>query len=80
MTRELSATGQPHPLRALVVEDEWPARNYLVELLEASNLAEIVGAVASLDANGAIAGGKRRAFWPPSARCFWLVVSALQIG
>ena len=34
------------PLRALVVEDEWPARNYLVELLEASRLAEVVGAVA----------------------------------
>jgi len=36
-------------LRALVVEDEWPARNYLVELLEASSLAEVVGAVATLD-------------------------------
>ncbi len=34
-------------LRALVVEDEWPARNYLVELLEGSALAEVVGAVAS---------------------------------
>jgi DNA-binding LytR/AlgR family response regulator len=33
-------------LRALVVEDEWPARNYLVELIEASGLAEVVGAVA----------------------------------
>jgi DNA-binding LytR/AlgR family response regulator len=33
-------------LRALVVEDEWPARNYLVELVEASGLAEVVGAVA----------------------------------
>jgi len=32
-------------LRALVVEDEWPARNYLVELLEASKLAHVVGAV-----------------------------------
>jgi len=37
------------PLRALVVEDEWPARNYLVELLEASGLAEVVGAVGSLE-------------------------------
>jgi two-component system response regulator LytT len=36
-------------LRALVVEDEWPARNYLVELLEGSRLAEVVGAVASID-------------------------------
>jgi DNA-binding LytR/AlgR family response regulator len=34
-------------LRALVVEDEWPARNYLVELLECSGLAEVVGAVAT---------------------------------
>lgn len=32
-------------LRAFVVEDEWPARNYLVELLEASGLARVVGAV-----------------------------------
>ena len=37
-------------LRALVVEDEWPARNYLVELLESSGLAEVVGAVGTLDA------------------------------
>jgi DNA-binding LytR/AlgR family response regulator len=33
----------------LVVEDEWPARNYLVELLESSGLAEVVGAVGGLD-------------------------------
>jgi DNA-binding LytR/AlgR family response regulator len=32
-----------------VVEDEWPARNYLVELLEGSGLAELVAAVATLD-------------------------------
>jgi two-component system response regulator LytT len=37
------------PLRALVVEDEWPARNYLVELLESSQLAEVVGAVGNVD-------------------------------
>jgi two-component system response regulator LytT len=37
------------PLRALVVEDEWPARNYLVELLESSRLAEVVGAVGTID-------------------------------
>jgi DNA-binding LytR/AlgR family response regulator len=37
------------PLRALVVEDEWPARNYLVELLESSGLAAVVGAVGSVD-------------------------------
>jgi len=44
-------------LRALVVEDEWPARNYLVELLESSGLAEVVGAVGSVDeARQALAG------------------------
>jgi len=37
------------PLRALVVEDEWPARNYLVELVEGSRMAEVVGAVANVD-------------------------------
>jgi DNA-binding LytR/AlgR family response regulator len=37
------------PLRTLVVEDEWPARNYLVELLQASHLAEVVGAVSSAE-------------------------------
>ena len=37
------------PLRTLVVEDEWPARNYLVELLESSGLAEVSGAVGTLD-------------------------------
>ena len=35
-------------LRTLVLEDEWPARNYLVQLIEATQLAEVVGAVASL--------------------------------
>jgi DNA-binding LytR/AlgR family response regulator len=35
-------------LRALVLEDEWPARNYLVELIEATQLAEVVGAVSSV--------------------------------
>jgi DNA-binding LytR/AlgR family response regulator len=44
-------------LRALVVEDEWPARNYLVELLESSELAEVVGAVGTIDeARQALAG------------------------
>ncbi|WP_434425175.1 LytR/AlgR family response regulator transcription factor [Nannocystis pusilla] len=47
--RELSTAGVLHPLRALVVEDEWPARNYLVELLEESHHAEVVGAVVSVD-------------------------------
>jgi DNA-binding LytR/AlgR family response regulator len=46
----VSAAASDAPrLRSLVVEDEWPARNYLVELLEASELAEVVGAVASAD-------------------------------
>lgn len=40
-------------LRALVIEDEWPAREYLVELLEESGVAEVVGAV------GTIAEGKQ---------------------
>ncbi len=37
------------PLRVLVVEDEWPARNYLVELLENSGLASVVAAVSTVD-------------------------------
>jgi two-component system, LytTR family, response regulator LytT len=36
-------------LRALVVEDEWPARNYLVELLEGTGAAQVVGAVGHAD-------------------------------
>lgn len=36
-------------LRALVIEDEWSARNYLVELLEESNQVEVVGALAKFD-------------------------------
>ncbi|MFO0669247.1 MAG: LytTR family DNA-binding domain-containing protein [Polyangiaceae bacterium] len=45
-------------LRALVVEDEWPARNYLVELLESSGQAEVVGAVATVeDARSVLAAG-----------------------
>jgi DNA-binding LytR/AlgR family response regulator len=43
------AAGAAPRLRALVLEDEWPARNYLVELLEASQLAEVVGAVATVE-------------------------------
>jgi len=37
-------------LRALVVEDEWATRNYLVELLTASGSVDVVGAVADLEA------------------------------
>jgi DNA-binding LytR/AlgR family response regulator len=36
-------------LRGLVVEDEWPARNYLVELIEGSGLAKVVAAVGTSD-------------------------------
>ena len=32
-----------------MLEDEWPARNYLVELLEGTGLAEVVGAIATVD-------------------------------
>jgi two-component system response regulator LytT len=45
----MTSTPVPARLRALVVEDEWPARNYLVELLEGSGLAEVVGAVGTAD-------------------------------
>lgn len=46
--RGAPASGDPHRLRVLVVEDERPARDYLVELLTGSDLAEVVGAVASV--------------------------------
>jgi len=36
-------------LRSLIVEDEWAVRNHLVELLQASGAAEVVGAVATAD-------------------------------
>ncbi len=42
-------TGSPARLRALIVEDERPAREYLVELLEESKMAEVVGAVSTID-------------------------------
>jgi DNA-binding LytR/AlgR family response regulator len=45
-------------LRALVVEDEWAARNYLVEMLDASGQAVVVAAVATLpEAQQALAPG-----------------------
>jgi DNA-binding LytR/AlgR family response regulator len=44
-------------LKALVLEDEWPTRNYLVKLIEGTGHAEVVGAVATLDeAREALAG------------------------
>jgi len=44
-------------LRALVLEDEWPTRNYLVKLIEGTRRAEVVGAVATIDeAREALAG------------------------
>lgn len=36
-------------LRVLVLEDEWVARNFLVEMVEATGIATIVGAVATFD-------------------------------
>src|SRR5260370_42007110 len=36
-------------MKALVVEDEWPTRNYLVKLIQGTELAEVVGAVATID-------------------------------
>src|SRR5450631_2575440 len=55
----MSSSSSPgSPLRTLVVEDEWPARNYLVELLEGAGLAEVVGAVAGVEeAREALKGG-----------------------
>ncbi|HMA92365.1 MAG TPA: LytTR family DNA-binding domain-containing protein [Polyangiaceae bacterium] len=43
---EVSRRGSPR-LRALIVEDEWPARAYLVELLVGTGEVEIVAAVAT---------------------------------
>ncbi len=37
----------PESLGVLVLEDEWPARNYLVQLIERSKLAHVVAAVSS---------------------------------
>ena len=42
-------TAETAPLRALVVEDEWLARDYLVELVEGTKLAQVVCAVATMD-------------------------------
>lgn len=49
MKRTTTELKSPPPLRALVLEDEWPARNYLVELLEGTGSAEVVGAIASIE-------------------------------
>lgn len=35
------------PMRVLVLEDEWPARNYLTQLVEKSGLGHVVAAVPS---------------------------------
>jgi len=44
-------------LKALVLEDEWPTRNYLVKLIEGTHCAEVVGAVATIEeAREALAG------------------------
>lgn len=47
-------------LRVLVVDDEWAARNYLVELLDGSNMAEVTGAVASAQAAREVIVGEGR--------------------
>jgi two-component system response regulator LytT len=50
-------------LRTLVVEDEWAARDYLVELLDGSNLAQVAGAVSSAaEAREILLGEGRHAF------------------
>jgi hypothetical protein len=50
-------------LRALVVEDERVARNYLVELLDGSDLAQVTGAVGSAEeAREILLGDGRLAF------------------
>lgn len=41
------STGKQAPLRILVVEDERPAREYLVELLHGTGLVQVVAAVAT---------------------------------
>ena len=40
---------EPALLRALVLEDEYPTRNYLVALIEGTGRAEVVGAVGTID-------------------------------
>jgi two-component system, LytTR family, response regulator LytT len=40
-----SGAGASSRLRALIIEDEWPAREYLTELLLGSNAVEVVAAV-----------------------------------
>ena len=37
------------PLLALVIEDEWPARNYLVRLLQQTERAEVIAAVSNIE-------------------------------
>lgn len=47
-------------ISSFVVEDEWVARNYLVELLDSSRLAQTVGAVGTVDeARQALVGASR---------------------
>lgn len=36
-------------LRILVLEDEWVARNFLVEMIEATGLASVIGAIGAFD-------------------------------
>jgi two-component system, LytTR family, response regulator LytT len=41
--------GDDRRLRALILEDEWVARNFLAEIVEATGLATVVGAVGAFD-------------------------------
>jgi len=43
-----TSNGDLPALRVLVLEDEWVARNYLVELVQGTGLATVVGAVGAL--------------------------------
>jgi DNA-binding LytR/AlgR family response regulator len=49
MSSDRGGEGGPARLRALVVEDEWPARRYLVDMLQASALVDVVAAVETLE-------------------------------
>lgn len=44
-------------LRVVVLEDEWVARNFLVELIEGSGIAQVIGAVGDLEAVNELLSG-----------------------
>jgi len=49
MNGEITLPSANDRLRALVVDDEWVARNYLTELVEGSKIATVVAAVATAE-------------------------------